>query len=249
MTTPMTHHKACATQPAILCAEPQSARDSLSRTACQAASESVRMTWQGVEAMRHLRVVVAAALAILAGAATASAGAPTEQVRQYTDQIQKILDDSGIKIEDKRTAVRKVAVEIFDVNETAKRALGLHWQNRARAEQEEFGQLFADLLANTYIAKIDLYGGERIQFTNELVDGEYATVRAKIITRQRTDVPVEARMLHRGDRWYIYDIAIEHVSLIGNYRSQFDQIIRKSSYEDLVRRLKTKRDEFLPRKE
>jgi phospholipid transport system substrate-binding protein len=196
-----------------------------------------------------MRVMVAGALAVLVGAATAAAGPPTEQVRQYTDQVQKILDDPRIKGEDKRAAVRNVAVEIFDINETAKRALGHHWQKRSRAEQEEFVQLFADLLENTYIAKIDLYGGERVQFTNEIVDGDYATVRAKIVTKQGTDVPVEARMLRRGERWYIYDIAIENVSLVGNYRSQFDRIIRTSSYSELVRRLKTKREEFLPRKE
>ena len=199
--------------------------------------------------MGYMRMVVAGVLAVLIGAATATAGPPTEQVRQYTNQVQKILDDPGIKVEDKRAAVRKVAVEIFDVNETAKRALGPHWQKRSRAEQEEFVHLFADLLENTYIAKIDLYGGERIQFTNEVVDGDHATVRAKIVTKQGTDVPVEARMLRRSDRWYIYDIAIENVSLVGNYRSQFDRIIRTSSYDELVRRLKTKREEFLPRKE
>lgn len=200
--------------------------------------------------MKHVRTMLAAALlAVLVGVATAAAGAPTEQVRQYTEQVQKILDDPRIKMEDKRTAVRNVAVEIFDVNETAKRALGPHWQKRTRPEQEEFVQLFADLLENTYISKIDLYGGERLQFTNETVDGEYATVRAKIVTKQGTEVPVEARMLRRVDRWYIYDIAIENVSLVGNYRSQFDRIIRTSSFQELVRRLKTKRDEFLPRKE
>lgn len=199
--------------------------------------------------MRQMRAMVAGALVVLGGAATATAGAPTEQVRQYTDQVQRILDDPKIKSPDKRTAVRSVAIEIFDVNETAKRALGHHWHKRTRAEQDEFVQLFADLLEWTYIAKIDLYGGERVQFTNEIVDGDYATVRAKILTKQHTDVPVEARMLRRSDRWFIYDIAIENVSLIGNYRSQFDRIIRTSSYEELIRRLKTKRDEFLPRKE
>lgn len=193
--------------------------------------------------------IIGAVLAVLIGATIAVAGPPTEQVRQYTDQVQKILDDPRIKVEDKRTAVRSAAIEIFDVNETAKRALGPHWQKRSRAEQDEFVQLFADLLENTYISKVDLYGGEHLQFTNEIVDGDYATVRAKIVTKQRTEVPVEARMLRRGERWYIYDIAIENVSLVGNYRSQFDRIIRTSSFEELVRRLKTKREEFLPRKE
>jgi phospholipid transport system substrate-binding protein len=185
----------------------------------------------------------------LGAAREAVAGAPTEQVRRYTDQVQRILDDATIKPADKRTAVRKVAEQIFDLTETARRALGQHWRKRTPEEQQEFVQLFADLLERTYIAKIDLYGGERLQYTNEAVDGSFAVVRAKVLTKQQQEVPVEARMHRAGERWLIYDIVIESVSLVGNYRSQFDRIIRTSSYEELVRRLKTKRDEFLPRKE
>jgi len=183
---------------------------------------------------------------VLVLATAAMAGAPTEQVRMYTDHVQRILDDPTLKSADKREAVRKVAEQVFDVNETAKRALGPHWQKRTPSEQEEFVHLFADLLERTYIAKIDLYGGEKLQYTNEVIDGNYAVVRAKVLTRQRAEVPVEAKLLRRGDRWLIYDITIENVSLVGNYRSQFDRIIRTSSYQELVRRLKVKRDEFLP---
>lgn len=195
---------------------------------------------------RVLRVIFSTVM-VLAAVDAAAAGAPTEQVRRYTDQVQQILVDATIKPADKRTAVRKVAEQVFDLTETAKRALGQHWKKRSPAEQEEFVQIFADLLEQTYIAKIDLYGNERLQYTSEAVDGDYAIVRAKVLAKQ-AEVPVEARMHRRGERWLIYDIAIENVSLVGNYRSQFDRIIRTSSYEELVRRLKTKRDEFLPKK-
>lgn len=187
--------------------------------------------------------------AIVVGAATvAAAGPPTDQVRQYTEHVQQILDDPSLQQADKRAAVRKVAEQVFDVNETAKRALGVHWQKRSPAEREEFVQLFADLLERTYISKIDLYGGEKLIYTAEAVDGDYATVRAKIITKQGTEVPVEARMNKKNERWLIYDVAIENISLISNYRAQFDRIIRTSSYGDLVKRLRT-RGEFLQEKE
>jgi phospholipid transport system substrate-binding protein len=159
--------------------------------------------------------------------------------------VQKILEDPGLRSADKREAVRKVAIEIFDVNETAKRALGRHWQARTPGERDEFVHLFADLLERTYISKIDLYGGERLRYTSEAVDGEFATVRAKVITNKGTEVPVEARLLKRGEQWLIYDITIENVSLIGNYRTQFDRIIRTASYQELVRKLKENRDQFL----
>lgn len=187
---------------------------------------------------------ILATLAALSIATTAWAGPPTETVRQYTDQVQKILEDSTLRQGDKLAAVRKVAVEVFDVTETAKRALGRHWQARTPAEREEFTQLFADLVERTYGQKVDRYGGEKLQYTTETVDGEFASVRAKVVTKKKTEVSVEARLHQRSGRWLIYDILVENVSLIANYRTQFDRIIRTSSYRDLIERLRSKRDEL-----
>ena len=206
-----------------------------------------------------MRSVRGVAVRILSGSALvmalvtpAWAGPPTDTLREYTEAVQKVLDDPALKADDRRherrAAVRKLAVEAFDVQETARRALGPHWQQRTPAEREEFVQLFADLLERTYIAKIDLYGGERLRFTDERIDGDSAVVRAKVLTRQGTEVPVEGRMHKRAERWLIYDVAIENISLIANYRSQFDRIIRTSSYAELVKRLRN-RGEFLQDKE
>ncbi len=186
---------------------------------------------------------IAVALGLLAGS-PAWAG-PTDQLREYTDQVVKVLDDPAMARQDRRAAVRKIAHEAFDISEAAQRVLARHWQARTPAEREEFTQLFADLLERTYIARMDEYGGERIRYLGESIDGTFASVKARIMTRTGTEVSVESRMNLRGDRWLIYDILIENVSLVANYRSQFDRIIRSSSYEELVRRLKTKREEFL----
>ena len=188
-------------------------------------------------------LTTAAVMLLLAGS-PAWAG-PTDQLREYTDQVIKVLDDQALARQDRRAAVRKIAHEAFDVTETAKRVLARHWQARTPAEREEFTQLFADLLERTYIARMDEYGGERIRYVGESMDGDLATVRARIMTRTGTEVPVESRMVRRGERWLIYDVLIENVSLIANYRSQFDRIVRANSYEELIRRLKNKRDEFL----
>lgn len=194
--------------------------------------------------MRQLAVAAAVVSVLVLGAeANVRAGAPTDTVRDYTDAVVKVLEDPTLKAEDRRAerraAVRKIAIDIFDVQETARRALGPHWQRRTPEEREEFVQLFAELLERTYINKIDLFGGEKLRFTEEKLDGEHAIVRAKVITKQGTEVPVEARMLNRTGRWQIYDIVIENISLIGNYRSQFDRIIRSSSYGELAKRLRT----------
>ena len=192
--------------------------------------------------MQMLALAAVIAALVGAGVTPAFAGVPTETVRDYTDAVVRVLEDPALKAEDRRAerraAVRKIAIDIFDVQETARRALGHHWQQRTPQEREEFVQLFADLLERTYISKIDLFGGERLKFTDEKVDGEHAVVRAKIISKEGTEVPVEARMLNRTGRWQIYDIVIENISLVGNYRSQFDRIIRSSSYAELAKRLR-----------
>jgi phospholipid transport system substrate-binding protein len=175
-------------------------------------------------------------------ATTAVAGEPSEQLRRYTDEVQRIVANDTMAAADKRASVRRVAEQVFDLAETARRALGPHWRKRTPAEQEEFVRLFSDLLDRTYISKIELYGGERLILTAETIDGDYAAVRAKIITRQGTEVPAEGRLHRRDGRWLVYDIRIEGVSLVGNYRSQFDRIIRTASWEELMRRLRVKRE-------
>jgi phospholipid transport system substrate-binding protein len=195
-------------------------------------------------------VFVAAALVALASLALpAAAGAPTEQLRAQIDRVLKVLDDPELKKESKarerRVAVRKIANEFFDFGETARRALGRHWQARTPAEREEFVQLFADLLERSYISKIELYGGEKIVFAGDTIDGDQATAKTRILTKQGSEVPVDYRMLRVGDRWVVYDVIIEGVSLVANYRTQFNKIIQTSSYQELVRKLKTKQEEFI----
>ncbi|HEY4910530.1 MAG TPA: ABC transporter substrate-binding protein [Methylomirabilota bacterium] len=168
------------------------------------------------------------------------AGAPTDQLRAYTDQITKVLQNSGLSLPEKRAAVRKLASEAFDTMETAQRVLGQHWQQRSPAERDEFAKLFANLLEQTYISRIDEYGGERLTYVSEQVTGDKAVVRARIMTSKGTEVPVESRLLLKGDRWLTYDILIENLSLISNYRSQFDRVIRQSGYPELVKRLQAR---------
>jgi phospholipid transport system substrate-binding protein len=195
--------------------------------------------------MRITGWIIAAVLAVVASPTLAFAGSPTEQVRQYTEQVQKILAEPAGRQGDKRAAVRKIAGEVFDLTEAAKRALGRHWLTRTPAERQEFVELFTELLERTYMQKIDFYGGEHLRYTGETIDGDFAVVRARVITRQQTEIPVEAKLHQRDGRWLIYDLAVENVSLIANYRSQFDRIIRATSYRELITRLKAKRQEFL----
>jgi phospholipid transport system substrate-binding protein len=194
----------------------------------------------------------ALAPAVLAGllvAPWAWAGLPTDQLRTQIDRVIKTVEDPELKQSGKtgerRAAVRKIANETFDFPEMARRALARHWQPRTPAERDEFVKLFADLLERAYVSKIENYGGEKIAYNGDTIDGEAAMVKTKIITKQGTDIPVDYRMLKRGDRWLVYDVVIEGVSLINNYRTQFNKIIQTSSYQALVDRMKNKQNELL----
>jgi phospholipid transport system substrate-binding protein len=201
-----------------------------------------------------MRALVAAVLGlgVLLGpwlTAPARAGAPLDQLRGQIDRVLKALDDPELKKEARgtarRAAVRRIADDIFDFQETAKRSLARHWQPRTPAEREEFVKLFSDLLERSYISKIELYGGEKIVYINDVTEGDQALVRTRIITKGGAEVPVEYRMLKRGERWLVYDVVIEGVSLVANYRTQFNKIIQTSSYAELVKKMKVKQDEFI----
>jgi phospholipid transport system substrate-binding protein len=186
-------------------------------------------------------------LAALA-AAPAWAGPAADQLKDAIDRVLKTLDEPSLKgegnVADRRKAVRKVATEIFDFPEMARRSLARHWQGLGAPERQEFVGLFTDLLEQSYISRIETYGGERITYGAERVDGDTATVGTKIITKNGTEVPVDYRMLKRGDRWRVFDVNIEGVSLINNYRTQFNKIIQTSSYAELIKRMKAKQGEI-----
>src|SRR5881628_1918652 len=164
----------------------------------------------------HALALVTALLLVGHGPDRAWAGAPTDQLKAQIDRTVKILEDPELKKpgrqRDRRTAVRQVANEIFDFSETAKRSLARHWAARSQAEREEFVQLFGDLLERSYISKIELYGGERIQFTGEALEAENAIVHSRLVTKQGTEIPIDYRMLRKGDKWLVYDVVIEGVS-------------------------------------
>lgn len=195
-------------------------------------------------------VPLAALVGALALAPLARAGAPTDQLRAAVDRVVKILEDPELKkparTEERRAQVRAVVHEIFNFKELARRTLARHWRERTPAEQEEFTALFADLLERSYLGKIDLYQGEKVRYTDEEVDGDYATVGSVILTKEGLEVPVEYRMLRNGTRWEVYDVVVEGISLVANYRSQFARIIQRSGYAELVEKLRAKQVEVAP---
>ena len=192
-------------------------------------------------------VAVAVVLGVTVLGGAAEAGIPTDQLRTATDRVLKVLQDPVLKqpasADARRQRIRSIADEIFDWRETGKRALARHWQGRSPQEQEEFSTLFADLIERSYIGKIEQYSGERIVYTGDKIEGDQATVQTKLITKSNTEIPIDYRMQKEGDRWRAYDVVIEGVSLVSNYRTQFNKIIVQSGYPELLKKLKAKESE------
>lgn len=187
---------------------------------------------------------LALALLLVGLVRPAWSGEPTDQLRGTIDHVLAILDDPGLKAPGKApardAALRGVLEPRVDVARAAREALGLYWRARTPQERQRFTDLFRELLERSYFARLEAYDGARVQYLGESVDGDYATVRTQIVTRRGTDIPVDYQLVRRDGQWLVYDMLIEHVSLVDNYRSQFRDIIATSSYPRLLERIEAK---------
>jgi phospholipid transport system substrate-binding protein len=174
----------------------------------------------------------------------ALAGEPTERIRQTTDKILSIVKDptlkNPLKAQERRRLITEAVNERFDWEEMARRSLGRHWAQRTAEEKKEFVHLYSELVERTYMSQVEGYSGEKVQYSGETEEGDYAVVKVSIITQKNKDIPVEYRLQEEGNEWLVYDVSVEGVSLVNNYRTQFNSIILQSSYENLVKKLKTK---------
>lgn len=184
--------------------------------------------------MRYRLLVATALVAAVAG--PVDAGEPTETLKRRVDRVVVLLASPG----DHRAELRAIAEEIFDFEEMAQRALGPHWSARTPEERREFVPLFVDVLERAYLGRLESGRGGTVLYGGDSVDGDGATVRTRIVTPQRTEIPVEYRMRRNDGRWRVYDVLVEGISLVSNYRSQFNSVIRSSSYDALVERLRSK---------
>ncbi|MDA8428060.1 MAG: ABC transporter substrate-binding protein [Geobacteraceae bacterium] len=167
-------------------------------------------------------------------------------VKKAVDEVVKIVSDKNLKKNDhkRRQELKKTISTIFDYNEMAKRSLGRHWNQRSAAEKKQFVELFASLLENSYASKIESYNNEKIVYLKEIRDSDHAEVRSKVITAKRDEFTLDYRMINENGKWMVYDVVIEGVSLVSNYRTQFNKIITSHGYPELVKKLQTKTNEL-----
>jgi phospholipid transport system substrate-binding protein len=195
-----------------------------------------------MSALRRTLMVVG--ILALSGAASreATAGQVSEQLGSRIDRVMGILQDPVLKVlpPARRAALRDAAVEIFDFTEITRRALGRHWQTAPPAERNELVQLLTALLERAYLGRLEQYSGETVAVVGEALDGDLATVRTRLVSKAGVETPIDYRLHRAGDRWLVYDVSVEGVSLVANYRAQFNSILRGSSPQALVARLRAR---------
>jgi len=197
----------------------------------------MRWSWRAL-------ALVTAALLVVWEPTESLAGLATDQVKGTVDQVIKILTDPALKgekkIRERRAKIRQVVLQRFGFTEMSKRSLGRYWNERTPEERTEFVRLYTDLLERAYIDRVDGYTGEQVVYLGELVDGDYSEVKSKIVTKRNQEIPILYRLQKTNANWEVYDVIVEGVSLVNNYRTQFSKIIRTSSYQVLVKKMQVK---------
>jgi len=192
---------------------------------------------------------LACALIVLGGVTVqpAAAGGATEAMKGTIDEVLKIIQDKELKqparAEERRQRLEQVVGDRFDYQEMSRRALGSPWNSLSDKDKQEFVALFRTLLTNSYSDKVETYSGEGVQYINERTEKDYAEVRTKVLSG-KTEIPLDYRLLNKGVEWRVYDVVVDGVSLVSNYRGQFSKILRSSNYADLVEQLRKKSDKI-----
>ena len=194
--------------------------------------------------VKRSAATVCAAL-LFCSSASALAGSATTQLRQTVDQLVLIIGDSALGSEsrthERREKLRKAISPRFDFLEMAMRSLGSYWQERSAVEKKEFVSLFTELLETAYVGTIESYRGEKVHYINEREEGKLATVNTRIVLGDRKSVSVNYRMRDVDGDWKVYDVIVDDISLVNNYRSQFSRVLARSSFAELLATMKDKK--------
>jgi len=177
-----------------------------------------------------------------------ASGSVTDEVKKTVDEVIRVVSDKELKKQgakkERRAALRNAIGSLFDYEEMTKRAMGANWKKLSAAQKSELSGLFMNLLENSYANKIESYNNEKVVYLKENLDSSYAEVKTKIITTKHDEYFLDYRLMNEKGKWRVYDVVIEGVSLVSNYRSQFGHIMNDQGYDVLVSKLQAKNQEI-----
>ncbi|MDH5739345.1 MAG: ABC transporter substrate-binding protein [Nitrospira sp.] len=207
----------------------------------------MRILRRGRASFRWGAIAILAVVVVGLSVVPGYAGAPTEAMKATVDEVLRIVRDRDLKqkgkADERRQQLEKVVEARFDYVEMSRRALGAPWKQLTDQQKQEFVDLFRTLLTNSYADKIETYSGEGVQYLNERTEKEYSEVRTKVLSG-KTEIPLDYRLINKAEDWRVYDVVVDNISLVNNYRGQFTKILRASSYSDLVDQLRKKSEKL-----
>jgi phospholipid transport system substrate-binding protein len=170
---------------------------------------------------------------------------PRQQLEVSINQLLEVLRDKSLKGDEKQTLRHERIAEVvflqFNMRRMAKLSLGRDWRSLNEAERTHFTELFRGLLKKSYVATIDGYADEQISYRKEIIKGDKAEVRTMVISESRKiEIPLNYKLQIKDGRWLVYDVIIENVSLVRNYRSQFGSIMKKRGFSELIVQMEKK---------
>ena len=192
--------------------------------------------------MKKISSILGVLILTLGLVSSAMAGEPQERLKGGIDKVIAILSDNSLKgpakKAERQTKLRTVADGFFDWRELSKRAVAEHWSKYTPKQQDEFVASFSELLQKTYIRKLEKYNNEKVSYLKEQIEGNQAFINTQVMQKEKS-IPINYVMIKR-DQWMVYDVVVEGVSLVKNYRTQFAKILTKDSPETLLQRIKDK---------
>jgi phospholipid transport system substrate-binding protein len=174
--------------------------------------------------------------------APAWADDPQSVVKTTVDQSLGVLRDTQTPLATRQDKLRQIVAQTFDFTEMAKSAMGYHWKQITPAQQQEFTNAFIAFIEDSYLGKINDYRGQQVAFLSARNNGpQYAQVNTDIIQPDGKD-PIHVNYLleQEGSTWKIYDVTVDAISIIANYRNQFNRVMNNQGYDTLIRDLKSK---------
>ena len=189
-----------------------------------------------------LSIIVAMAV-LLVTAGTAMAAGPTETVQTAVQQVSASQSGPAAKTlstAERRADIRKITDTLFDFKDMSERSLGSAWTQASPAQQQEFVHLFSTLIASAYLGRIEQFAGEPFTYVGEKIDGNEASVQSRVVTSKGSEVGLDYRMYRADGRWAVYDIYVDGISLVSSYKAQFNRVIQRGSFAELLKQLRQK---------
>ena len=189
--------------------------------------------------LTRLFLILITSITLAAATVTSADTSPTDAIRTSVEGILTLLRDKDLDPATRREKIREIINARFDFRAMSQRTLATNWKKASNEQKQEFIQLFSQLIENTYIGRVESYTDEKVDFPGEKIKGKKAVVETLILAAN-ADIPVNYKVYLKNGEWRVYDVIIEGISLISNYRSSYQEIVKKDGFDGLIIKMKTK---------